>query len=200
MTCTRKHVSKRVYASPTKSRMDVKEESVECSWPLIYYVVDDFEDMFEQLMVRDNEYLCVELAVTLPTAVSSTSLSGDSGGIPKISTSGLSRHVDPVSTPDGLRAGKPFPSASFMTSPNAPGSTKVSNKITLFQGAAGFQSLLGIYQQKAAPKIGKRSFKNLLGPLTVPTEFVMMRGPGGRGHAQVKTGNGTDSRNDPCRL
>ncbi|KAG0046615.1 hypothetical protein BGZ83_008222 [Gryganskiella cystojenkinii] len=192
MTCTRKHVSKRVYASPTKSRMDVKEESVECSWPLIYYVVDDFEDMFEQLMVRDNEYLCVELAVTLPSATtSSTSISStaeageDNGsGVPKISTSGLSRHADAVSSPDGLRAGKPFPSASF-SAPGTLGSGKISNKITLFQGAAGFQSLLGIYQQKAAPKIGKRLFKNLLSLLSVPTEFVMMRGPGGRGHAQV---------------
>jgi hypothetical protein len=186
MTCTRKHVSKRVYASPTKSRMDIKEESVECSWPLIYYVVDDFEDMFEQLMVRENEYLCVELAVTLPPATLSalSSAPGESGGgVSRISTSGLPRHTDLVPSPDGLRAGKPFPSASFMSPPN--GSTKVSNKITLFQGAAGFQSLLGIYQQKAAPKIGRRPFKYLLGSLTVPTEFVMMRGPGGRGHAQV---------------
>ncbi|KAG0097439.1 hypothetical protein BGZ93_002745 [Podila epicladia] len=170
MTCTRKHVAKRVYALPTKSRMDVKEESVECSWPLIYYVIDDYEDSFEQLMVRDNEYLCVELAVTIP---SSSNFSGSGPG-----TMGSSGHRDqdnsqpwsPTSaTGDGPQLGRPFPSTSR------------TGKITLFQGAAGFQSLLGIYQQKSASKVGKR-FK--MGPHTVPTEFVMMRGPGGKGHAQ----------------
>lgn len=172
MTCTRKHVAKRVYALPTKSRMDVKEESVECSWPLIYYVIDDYEDSFEQLMVRDNEYLCVELAVTIP---STSNFSGPGPG-----TMGSSGHRDHDNYPpwshtsptgDGPQLGRPFPSTSR------------TGKITLFQGAAGFQSLLGIYQQKSASKVGKR-FK--LGPHTVPTEFVMMRGPGGKGHAQVK--------------
>jgi hypothetical protein len=192
MICTRKHVSKRVYASPTKSRMDVKEESVECSWPLIYYVIDDFEDSFEQLMVRDNEYLCVELAVTVPTARTgyptfSTTHNQSSGPQSTIVSAPLTLNTShhgrtrptthdsnaPQSpTGDALQPGRPFPSTS----------TRGGSKITLFQGAAGFQSLLGIYQQKAASKVGRR-FK--LGPHTVPTEFVMMRGPGARGHAQV---------------
>ncbi|KAH7044305.1 hypothetical protein BKA57DRAFT_469210 [Linnemannia elongata] len=193
MICTRKHVSKRVYASPTKSRMDVKEESVECSWPLIYYVIDDFEDSFEQLMVRDNEYLCVELAVTVPTArtgypASHATARHQPSGPQSSAVSGpltlnTSHHgrtratTHDSNTPqsptgDALQPGRPFPSTS----------TRGGSKITLFQGAAGFQSLLGIYQQKAASKVGRR-FK--LGPHTVPTEFVMMRGPGARGHAQV---------------
>ncbi|KAF9138256.1 hypothetical protein BGX30_009338 [Mortierella sp. GBA39] len=193
MICTRKHVSKHVYASPTKSRMDVKEESVECSWPLIYYVIDDFEDSFEQLMVRDNEYLCVELAVTVPTArtgyPTSTATTRHQPSGPQSSvvsgplTLNTSHHgrtkataqdsnAPQSPTGDGLQPGRPFPSTS----------TRGGSKITLFQGAAGFQSLLGIYQQKAASKVGRR-FK--LGPHTVPTEFVMMRGPGARGHAQV---------------
>ncbi|CAG8637387.1 4882_t:CDS:2, partial [Scutellospora calospora] len=54
MTCSRKHVSKRVYALPTKSRMDIKETSMECSYPVIYYVIDDYEDMFEHLIVTTN--------------------------------------------------------------------------------------------------------------------------------------------------
>ncbi|KAF9152032.1 hypothetical protein BG015_005886 [Linnemannia schmuckeri] len=193
MICTRKHVSKRVYASPTKSRMDVKEESVECSWPLIYYVIDDYEDSFEQLMVRDNEYLCVELAVTVPTARTGyptpnttthhqpSALQPSLGSAPlTLNTShhGRTRATTQDSnapqspTGDSLQPGRPFPSTS----------ARGGSKITLFQGAAGFQSLLGIYQQKAASKVGRR-FK--LGPHTVPTEFVMMRGPGARGHAQV---------------
>ncbi|KAG0346216.1 hypothetical protein BG004_002163 [Podila humilis] len=165
MTCTRKYVSKKVYALPTKSRMDVKEESVECSWPLIYYVIDDYEDSFEQLMVRDNEFLCVELAVTVPgISDSRTGRSDiDGGGSDK-------QHWSPAPKSEGPQPGKPFPSSSK------------TGKVTLFQGAAGFKNLLQIYQQKSSSKVGKR-FK--LGPHTVPTEFVMMRGPGGRGHAQV---------------
>ncbi|KAG0273306.1 hypothetical protein BGZ95_010876 [Linnemannia exigua] len=196
MMCTRKHVSKRVYASPTKSRMDVKEESVECSWPLIYYVIDDFEDSFEQLMVRDNEYLCVELAVTVPTArttgypTSNSTINNNPPGVEAqpglvsapltLNTTSRTRGaaqdsnwgVPQSPTGDALQPGRPFPSTS----------ARGGSKITLFQGAAGYQSLLGIYQQKAASKVGRR-FK--LGPHTVPTEFVMMRGPGARGHAQV---------------
>ncbi|KAG0235573.1 hypothetical protein BGW42_005012 [Actinomortierella wolfii] len=188
MTCTRKHVSKRVYASPTKSRMDVKEESVECSWPIIYYVIDDFEDMFEHLMVQGQEYLCVELAVALPNesdTVVMSSLRGDNdnGARPDRPISS-DHHIN-----DGLQVGKPFPTGSI----RGLGTKGVGNghsafgvgshgKITLFQGAASFQSLASIYQQKAASKVAKR-FK--LGPRKVPQEFVMMRGPGGRGHAQV---------------
>ncbi|KAF9396006.1 hypothetical protein BGX21_009707 [Mortierella sp. AD011] len=175
-----KHVSKRVYALPTKSRVDVKEATVECSWPLIYYVIDDYEDMFEQLLVRDNEYLCVELAVTLPSST------GSGPQNPSSPTSrqphrGMSQetHWSHVSGNDGLQVGKPFP----MIPSRGGSSSGGSDKITLFQGAAGFSNLLGIYQQKASSKIG-RKFK--FGPHTVPTEFVMMRGPGGRGHAQSK--------------
>ncbi len=168
MTCTRTHVTKRVYALPTKSRMDVKQESVECSWPLIYYVIDDFEDMFEQLMVHENEYLCVELAVTLPA----TSGSRSQGSLMEQGASWTLPHSRSHHHNDAVQIGKPFPSTPI----------RGGSKITLFQGAAGYQNLLGIYQQKAASKVGRR-FK--LGPHTVPTEFVMMRGPGGRGHAQV---------------
>ncbi|CAG8577423.1 5683_t:CDS:2, partial [Paraglomus occultum] len=123
MTCSHRHVSTRVYALPTKSRMDIKDTSMECSYPLIYYVVDDYEEMFEQLIVREDEYLCVELAVP-----------------------------------------------------------STDTKITLFQGAAPYSALLDIYKQKASSKLNKR-FK--MGPVNPPTEYVMMRGPNSKGHAQV---------------
>ncbi|KAF9433044.1 hypothetical protein BGZ76_009957 [Entomortierella beljakovae] len=181
MTCTQKHVSKRVYALPTKSRVDVKEATVECSWPNIYYVIDDYEDMFEQVLVRDNEYLCVELAVSFATLSTSTSTNNTSDqGFPTSPISKQSHrrmsHGAWAGNDGGLQPGKPFPSGTSR------GSGGGSNKITLFQGAAGFSNLLGIYQQKASSKLG-RKFK--FGQHTVPTEFVMMRGPGGRGHAQV---------------
>ncbi|KAG0369169.1 hypothetical protein BC939DRAFT_508744 [Gamsiella multidivaricata] len=193
MTCTRKYVSKRVYALPTKSRVDVKEATVECSWPLIYYVIDDYEDTFEQLMVRDSEYLCVELAVTLPTSTAKTITPGLPSNTQQYHQRSRAYHQESHwSQPpgnDGLQVGKPFPATSGRGGVGGAG----GNKITLFQGAAGYQNLLGIYQQKAASKVGRR-FK--FGPHTVPTEFVMMRGPGGRGHAQVAI-TASNVRDDP---
>ncbi|CAJ0744941.1 9532_t:CDS:2 [Entrophospora sp. SA101] len=127
MTCSKKHVSKRVYALPTKSRMDVKDSSMECSYPLIYYVIDDYEDMFENLIVSQDEYLCVERSMT-----------------------------------NNL-----FPQQK-------------DTKVILFQGAASYTSLLDVYQQKADGKLNRR-FK--IGPTTPPTEYVMMRGPHGKGES-----------------
>ncbi|CAI2168871.1 15894_t:CDS:2 [Funneliformis geosporum] len=171
MTCSKKHVSKRVYALPTKSRMDVKETSMECSYPLIYYVIDDYEDMFEHLIVADGEYLCVELAVTMPNK------SDDDDDFSDRDNDSDEYYYD-TSTNNSKKSSRhrrsmtngPFPQPSN------------DSKITLFQGAASYSSLLGIYKQKAASKLNKR-FK--MGPVTPPTEYVMMRGPGGKGHAQV---------------
>ncbi|CAG8623042.1 12010_t:CDS:2 [Cetraspora pellucida] len=131
MTCSRKHVSKRVYALPTKSRMDIKETSMECSYPVIYYVIDDYEEMFEHLIVSEGEYL-------------------------------RNRHRRSMTN-------EPFPQHN-------------DTKITLFQGAASYTALLDIYKQKTSSKQNRR-FK--MGPQTPPTEYIMMRGPAGKGHAQV---------------
>ncbi|KAJ1941526.1 hypothetical protein EC988_006735, partial [Linderina pennispora] len=69
LSMVRRHVSKRVYALPNKSRMDRPKDSTsppECSWPHIYYVIDDYEDMFEDMFVKKGEYLCVELSARIP--------------------------------------------------------------------------------------------------------------------------------------
>lgn len=208
MTCSRKHVSKRVYALPTKSRMDVKESSVECSYPLIYYVIDDYEDMFEQLVVMEGEYLCVELAVTIPNNPERARRSfgdfrgdndddnlDDEVGEEDDDVSDIENY-DSMATPRGtLRNGTVPPprintelstidiyASNYPYSTPFPQPSPLNNKVTLFQGAASYTALLDIYKQKTAPKVNRR-FK--MGPLTPPTEYVMMRGPGGKGHAQV---------------
>ncbi|ORX89061.1 hypothetical protein K493DRAFT_410662 [Basidiobolus meristosporus CBS 931.73] len=146
MTCTWKHVSKRVYALPSKSRMNTKDSNWECSYPLIYYVIEDYEDAFEQLIIKEGEYLCVELAVGVAD--------GDNEGFGEVAENG--NHSGKKTTSDG--------------------------KITLFQGAASYSALLDLYRQKASNKIKSRF---ALGPSVPPTEYVMMRGPGAKGHAQV---------------
>ncbi|RUO95791.1 hypothetical protein BC936DRAFT_143216 [Jimgerdemannia flammicorona] len=211
MTCSRKHVSKRVYALPTKSRMDVKESSVECSYPLIYYVIDDYEDMFEQLVVMEGEYLCVELAVTIPNDLERTRRSaGDLGDHDTLAddedldddvpeedddVSDIENY-EPMATPHGsmrsssmlkshssLPAINPYANNYPYSTPFPQPSTQRDTKITLFQGAASYSALLDIYKQRTAPKLASRRFKNI--PFSPPTEYVMMRGPGGKGHAQV---------------
>nr|CAG8440774.1 10870_t:CDS:2 [Entrophospora candida] len=144
MTCSKKHVSKRVYALPTKSRMDVKDSSMECSYPLIYYVIDDYEDMFENLIVSQDEYLCVD-----DDYYYNNSNRRRNNRQRRSMTNNL------------------FPQQK-------------DTKVILFQGAASYTSLLDVYQQKADGKLNRR-FK--IGPTTPPTEYVMMRGPHGKGES-----------------
>ncbi|RGB36446.1 hypothetical protein C1646_697264 [Rhizophagus diaphanus] len=183
MTCSKKHVSKRVYALPTKSRMDVKETSMECSYPLIYYVIDDYEDMFEHLIVTDGEYLCVELAVTIPNKSDDDDDLSDRDNDSDDDYYGTSANINRSSNRfRRSMTNGPFPQPSN------------DSKITLFQGAASYSNLLEIYKQKAANKLNKR-FK--MGPVTPPTEYIMMRGPGGKGHAQVAiTASSLDEANE----
>jgi hypothetical protein len=172
MTCSHRHVSTRVYALPTKSRMDVKDTSMECSYPLIYYVVDDYEEMFEQfeqLIVRENEYLCVELAVTIPSKSNDDEEESDNDS------------DDDYYEPRNHRSSR-LTYQPITNGPFPPQVRSCDTKITLFQGAAPYSALLDIYKQKAASRLNRR-FK--MGPVTPPTEYIMMRGPNNKGHAQV---------------
>ncbi|KAJ1934877.1 hypothetical protein EC988_008667 [Linderina pennispora] len=56
-----------------------------------------------------------------------------------------------------------------------------TSKIVLFQGAASFGALIDTYVQR----LSSRNMLHRLRKPTYPTEFIMMRGPGGKGHAQV---------------
>ncbi|VDK84227.1 unnamed protein product [Litomosoides sigmodontis] len=51
----------RVYPSPSKRRMDSKGECEEITYPKIYFAIDDFEQVFSEVVVRDGECVCVEL-------------------------------------------------------------------------------------------------------------------------------------------
>ncbi|KAJ2401599.1 hypothetical protein GGI23_001290 [Coemansia sp. RSA 2559] len=179
MSVVRKHVSKRVYALPSKSRMDKPKDNAcppECSWPYIYYVIDDFEDMFEDMFVKKGEYLCVELSARIPIP-----------NMPEETGSGLqSKSLVPNSNEKPISfasqdggSGNVFNSMRSRLLSAASGTG--TSKIVLFQGAASFGALVDNYAHRL-------SSKNMLHRLRKPTytpEFIMMRGPGGRGHAQV---------------
>ncbi|KAJ9048211.1 hypothetical protein DSO57_1037297 [Entomophthora muscae] len=150
-----KMVVKRVYALPSRSRLDSKDSEWECSYPLIYYAVEDHDDMFDQLIIGEGEHLCVELLCSLnsdadedlPIQNNRTDLS------PETKTAYLGKR---------------------------PNST-----VSLFQGAATYNSLISVLTQKLAlkPKRSKSSVQDPISP-----EYIIMRGPEGKGHAQVALG------------
>lgn len=65
------------------------------------------------------------------------------------------------------------------------------NKAILFQGAVSFASLLEIYQQKEMATQNQMSVKQRITGVSSKEEFVMMRGPNGKGQCQVAVSNGS---------
>ncbi|KAJ3196668.1 hypothetical protein HK101_008122 [Irineochytrium annulatum] len=176
-----RRITKKVYAAPYKSRMDVKDAFMnECSYPLVYYTVNDYESYDLHLQIQEREYLCVELSAAIPIGSNAATATPPAEAIAAISLAD-----DP----------SPFP---------VPPSCA---KIILFQGAVPYSSLLEIFQQKglAAQSQMRMSWGKLSGngngnassggrvrdgsgttsPPTERTEYIMMRGPHGKGQCQV---------------
>ncbi|GAB0088160.1 uncharacterized protein DMENIID0001_025440 [Sergentomyia squamirostris] len=59
----RRH-TQRVYASPSRRKMDTKGEGEEMTYPHICFMVDNFDEVFSDILVRDGEMVCVELVAT----------------------------------------------------------------------------------------------------------------------------------------
>ncbi|RUS89227.1 hypothetical protein EGW08_003037 [Elysia chlorotica] len=59
-----KKFSQRVYPSPSRRSMDSKGTHEEITYPNIFFTVDDFEEVFQDLIVRDSESVAVELTAT----------------------------------------------------------------------------------------------------------------------------------------
>ncbi|KAJ1964573.1 hypothetical protein H4R35_007136 [Dimargaris xerosporica] len=209
MTCSWKHVSKRVYALPSKQRVNVKDAHWECSYPYIYYVIDDYEDMFEQLIITEDEYLCVELAVTLLNGGGGDPF--DSGAHPgkRMSMQSYATRDDmPLSPPPQVYYNDPRqdpwfqvpldsePPTSPMLSPRS--SIHImypekwsepfrplprTTKITLFQAAVSYQALLDMYTTRSNSYLWRKL--RLTSAPAGATEYIKMRGPRGKGLAQV---------------
>ncbi|XP_013140642.1 PREDICTED: uncharacterized protein KIAA0930 homolog isoform X2 [Papilio polytes] len=56
-----KRHSQKVYASPSRRKMDTKGEGEEMTYPHICFMVDNFDEVFCDMVVRDGEMVCVEL-------------------------------------------------------------------------------------------------------------------------------------------
>ena len=122
-----KRVTKKVFAAPYKSRMDVKDAVMnECSYPLVYYTINDFESDTLHLPIFPEEYLCVELSVVAPK---DPDLHRYSEATEKVASIPINENNDPFPTPRGFE------------------------KVVLFQGAVSFQALSTVYQQKGQGNI-----------------------------------------------
>ncbi|KAG8187251.1 hypothetical protein JTE90_019144 [Oedothorax gibbosus] len=124
-----KRNSQRVYASPSKRSMDCKGETEEISYPNIFFTVDNYDEIFEDIIVRDGEMVCVELVAA-----------DKDGALQRVIFLG-SIHYDAVKRVYDARASL---------------SSKFAQKVSL-----------GWYQ-------GQQRL-----------EFVRMRGPQGKGHAEM---------------
>uniref|UniRef100_A0AAQ6A8X0 KIAA0930 n=1 Tax=Amphiprion ocellaris TaxID=80972 RepID=A0AAQ6A8X0_AMPOC len=71
--CTRSdagdiHIHKKkcqeVFASPSKHAMDSKGEESKMSYPNIFFMIDNFEEVFSDMTVGEGEMVCVELVAS----------------------------------------------------------------------------------------------------------------------------------------
>ncbi|XP_055600536.1 uncharacterized protein LOC129749554 isoform X1 [Uranotaenia lowii] len=128
----RRH-SQKVYASPSRRKMDTKGESEEITYPHICFMVDNFDEVFHDILVRDGEMVCVELV---------------------------------ASDRDGSVQG------------------------VIFLGSIRYDALKKVYdarQSSLSSKVAQRMSFGLFssgGPST-RCEFVRMKGPQGKGHAEM---------------
>jgi hypothetical protein len=138
--------------------MDVKDASMnECSYPLVYYIINDFESELLQLGLEENDYLCVELSVMIPEDRSSDGYASASAAVEAI-------HIEDNSDP-------------FPLPPNYV-------KVILFQGAVSFSALSSVYHQKGIAsanqaKIGWGNIYPNESNTHNRTEYIQMRGPFG---------------------
>lgn len=56
-----KRHSKRVFASPSKRDLSSKGTEETMTYPNIYFTIDDFDEAFNEMIVKENEMVCVEL-------------------------------------------------------------------------------------------------------------------------------------------
>ncbi|XP_056653611.1 uncharacterized protein KIAA0930 homolog isoform X3 [Monodelphis domestica] len=59
-----KKKSQRVFASPSKHPMDSKGEESKISYPNIFFMIDNFEEVFCDMTVGEGEMVCVELVAS----------------------------------------------------------------------------------------------------------------------------------------
>ncbi|XP_011503562.1 PREDICTED: uncharacterized protein KIAA0930 homolog isoform X2 [Ceratosolen solmsi marchali] len=138
-----KRHSQKVYASPSRRRMDAKGDLEEMTYPHICFMVDNFDEVFCDILVRDGEMVCVELV---------------------------------ASDREGIVQG------------------------VIFLGSIRYDALKKVYDTRSSlsAKMAQRMTFGLFSGFTSQrVEFVRMKGPQGKGHAEMAvtkpTGSGVET-------
>ncbi|XP_071486427.1 uncharacterized protein KIAA0930 homolog [Diadema setosum] len=129
LTILRKH-TEQVFASPSRRRMDSKGEESEVAYPNIFFIIDNFDEIFGDFTVQEGQMFCVELV---------------------------------ASEKQG-----PFRSVVFL------GSVRYEALKTVYDNRASMTS-------KVASKVSLGFYQGGRGRV----EFIRMRGPEGKGFAEV---------------
>ena len=58
--------SQKVYATPSRRKMDGKGEGEEMTYPFVCFTVDNFDEIFSEVTVRDGESIGIELTAEDP--------------------------------------------------------------------------------------------------------------------------------------
>ncbi|KAI9341705.1 hypothetical protein BDR26DRAFT_933918 [Obelidium mucronatum] len=205
-----RRITKKVYAAPYKSRMDVKDAFMnEIAYPLVYYTVNDYESSDLHLHIQEREYLCVELSVLVPGAIQSHLASV---GIVAVNDDGEAPDDAKLNEKSVMADSNVFPAPPTVAQDSTPFPVPHGfKKVVLFQGAVPYTALLDVFLQKtsgggssassfskSAPKSsdwGNLSSANKSGnslhggrnshTQQERTEYIMMRGPRGKGVCQV---------------
>uniref|UniRef100_H2N0J3 Kiaa0930 n=1 Tax=Oryzias latipes TaxID=8090 RepID=H2N0J3_ORYLA len=130
-----------VFASPSKHAMDSKGEESKMSYPNIFFMIDNFEEVFRDMTVGEGEMVCVELVAS-----------------------------DKSNTFQGV----------------------------IFQGSIRYEALKKVYDNRVsvAAKMAQRmsfgfyKYNNM--------EFVRMKGPQGKGHAEMAVSRVPTGDTSPC--
>ncbi|KAH3752598.1 uncharacterized protein KIAA0930 homolog isoform X2 [Dreissena polymorpha] len=129
LQCLKKY-SQRVYASPSKRRMDSKGTQEEICYPNIFFTVDNFEEAFTDIVVQDSELVTVQLI---------------------------------ASDRDGAYQG------------------------VIFLGSIRYDNLKKVYDARASltSKMAQKMSLGWINKTHKRVEFMRMRGPGGKGFAEI---------------
>ncbi|KAF5270103.1 hypothetical protein FQA39_LY08515 [Lamprigera yunnana] len=143
-----KRHSQKVYASPSRRRMDTKGDLEEITYPHICFMVDNFDEVFCDILVRDGEMVCVELV---------------------------------ASDREGIVQGVIFLGSIRYDALKKVYDARVS--CIIFRTSYGY----GFFQQSSlSTKMAQRMTFGLFSNSTAQRcEFVRMKGPQGKGHAEM---------------
>ncbi|KAL3143466.1 hypothetical protein ABBQ38_002277 [Trebouxia sp. C0009 RCD-2024] len=169
-------VTKAVFASTTKSQLNLNnqranESNPTLTYPDISFAVENFEEAFESLMLTQPSqcYLVLLIATAGLTFRAKEAVPSSSGEPYKL---------DPPPLPHDTPATSPSQELATLDTPRSTGSTK-QRRLTVFSGFVSYEQL----EQKLLGGQRKGLLwlpKNVEGP-----HPVRMRGPGGLGFADV---------------